>query len=180
MLECYRDKDCMERFCKNLKEHETKIISYERKKMMPLTDKKLSPMKSKKFVIYAKKNLVLMMIEYQKVRDNCHCTGKYRGAAHDICNLRYEIPKEIPVVFHNGSTYDYHFIIKELAKDFEGKFECYGENAEKYITFSVPIEKELDKCKAISCKLKFIDSFRLMSTSLSKLIENNRNLQQRV
>ena len=51
-----------------------------------------------------------------KVRDHCHCTGKYRGAAHDICNLRYQIPKEIPVVFHNGSTYDYHFIIKELAE----------------------------------------------------------------
>ena len=49
--------------------------------------------------------------------------GKYRGAAHDICNLRYKIPKEIPAVFHNGSTYDYHFIIKELAEEFEGKFE---------------------------------------------------------
>ena len=148
----------------------------ERKKTMPLTDNKLRPMKSKKFVIYANKDLVLMMTEYQEVRDNCHCTGKYRGAAHDIYNLRYEIPKETPVVFHNGSTYDYHFIIKELAKDFEGKFECYGENAEKHITFSVPIE---NKCKTITCKLKFIDSFRPMSTSLSKLIENNWNLQQR-
>ena len=47
-----------------------------------------------------------------KVRDHCHFTGKYGGAAHDICNLRYKTPKEIPVVFHNGSTYDYHFIIK--------------------------------------------------------------------
>ena len=46
-----------------------------------------------------------------KVKDHCHYTGKYRGAAHDICNLRYIIPEEIPVVFHNGSTYDYHFII---------------------------------------------------------------------
>ena len=44
-----------------------------------------------------------------KVRDNCHYTGKFRGAAHNISNLRYKIPKEIPVVFHNGSTYDYHF-----------------------------------------------------------------------
>ena len=38
-----------------------------------------------------------------KVRDHCHYTGKYRGAAHSSCNLRYKIPKEIPVVFHNGS-----------------------------------------------------------------------------
>ena len=43
-------------------------------------------------------------------------TGKYRGAAHNICNLRYKIPKEIPIVFHNGSTYDYHFIIKEFER----------------------------------------------------------------
>ena len=70
---------------------------------------------------------------------------KYRGAAHDICNLRYEIPKEISVVFHNGSTYDYHFIIKVLAEEFEGEFECLGESTGKYITFSVPIKKEIIK-----------------------------------
>ena len=79
--------------------------------------------------------------KYHKVRDNCHYTGKYRGPAHNIFNLRYKTPKEIPVVFHNGSTYDYHFIIKELAKEFEGQFECLGENTEKDITFSVPIKK---------------------------------------
>ena len=83
--------------------------------------------------------------EYHKVRDHCHNTGKYRGAAHDVCNLRYKILKEIPIVFHNGSTYDYHFIIKELAEGFEGEFECLGENTEKYITFSVRIKKEITK-----------------------------------
>ena len=57
--------------------------------------------------------------KYHNVRDHCHYTGKYRGAAHDICNLRYKRPKEIPVVFYNGSTYDYHFIIKELAEKFD-------------------------------------------------------------
>ena len=79
----------------------------------------------------------------KKVRDHCHYTGKFRGAAHNICNLRYKVPKEIPIVFHNGSTYDYHFIIKKLAEEFKGEFECLGENTEKYITFSVPIEKEV-------------------------------------
>ena len=58
-----------------------------------------------------------------------------------ICNLKYKTPKEIPVVFHIGSTYDYHFIIKELAKEFECQFERLGENTEKYIIFSVPIKK---------------------------------------
>ena len=55
------------------------------------------------------------------------------------------MPNEIPVVFHNGWNYDYHFIIKELIKKFEGKFECLGENTEKYNPFSVPIEKEVIK-----------------------------------
>ena len=59
---------------------------------------------------------------YHKVRDHCHYTEKFRGPAHSICNLRYNIPKEIPVVFHNGSTYDYHFVIKQLAKEFKDNF----------------------------------------------------------
>ena len=74
---------------------------------------------------------------YHKVRDHCHYTRKFREAAHSICNLRYKTPKEILVVFNNGSTYDYHFIINELTKEFDGQLECLGENTKKYITFSV-------------------------------------------
>ena len=85
-----------------------------------------------------------------KVRDHCHYTEKCRTAAHNICNLRYKTLKEIPVVFHNGSTYDYDFIIKELAEEFEGQFEYLEENTDKYITFSVPIKKELDNGKSIT------------------------------
>ena len=109
----------------------------------------------------------------KKVRDHCRYTGKYRGAVHKICNLRYKIPKEIPVVFHDGSTYDYHFIIKELVKEFKCNFECLGENTEKHITFSVPIKKKIEKKDMeITYKIKFIDSFRFMATSLSKLVDN--------
>ena len=57
---------------------------------------------------------------YPKVCDNCHYTGKHRGTLHSICNIRYKTPKELPVVFHNVSNYDYHFIIKEFAEGFEG------------------------------------------------------------
>ena len=108
-----------------------------------------------------------------KVRDHCHYMGKYRGAAHNICNLRYKVPKEIPIVFHNGSTYDYHVIIKELVKEFEGNFECLGENTEKYITFLVPIKKKTEnKDLEITYKIEFIDSYRFMLSSLSKLANN--------
>ena len=68
-----------------------------------------------------------------------------RGAVHSICNSKYNVPKEIPVVFHNGSKYDYHFIIKELAKTFEREFNCLGENTKKYKTISVPITKEVKR-----------------------------------
>ena len=54
--------------------------------------------------------------KYCKVRDHCHYTGEYRGAAHSIYSLKYSVPEEIPIVFHNGSYYDYQFIIKMLAK----------------------------------------------------------------
>ena len=52
-----------------------------------------------------------------KIDIRCHYTGKYRGAEHRICNLKYSIPKEIPTIFHNGSNYDYHFMKKELAQE---------------------------------------------------------------
>ena len=90
-----------------------------------------------------------------------------------MCNLRYKIAKEIPVVFYNGSTYNNHFIIKELVKEFDGNFECLGENTEKYITFSVPIKKKIEnKNIEITHKIKFIDSYRFMSMPLSKIIDN--------
>ena len=89
-------------------------------------------MATKNLVIYLKKNSVPMKMikKYHKVRDHCHYTEKYRGAPHNICNLRYKKPKEIPVVFHNGSKYDYHFIMKKLS-EFKEQFECLEENTEK-------------------------------------------------
>ena len=90
-----------------------------------------------------------------------------------MCNLRYKVPKEISIVFHNGSTYDYHFIIKELVKEFEENFECLGENTEKYITFSAPLKKKMEnKNIEMNYKIKFIDSYRFMSMPLSKFIDN--------
>ena len=72
-------------------------------------------------------------------------------------------------------VYDYYFIIKELAKEFNGQFKCLGENTEKYITFLVPIKKQLANDKTVTYKLKFIGSFRFMSTSLSNLVNNLSN-----
>ena len=104
-------------------------------------------------------------------RKNVIYTGKFRGAAHSKCNLNHKVPKDIPITIHNAS-YDTHFIINQLAKEFKGELNCIGENMEKYITFSVPIKKECDNGKKIAYKLRFIDSFRFMSTSSSELVDN--------
>ena len=81
----------------------------------------------------------------KKVRDSCHYTGVYRGAAHSIFNLKYSVAKKITIDFHNESNNDYHFIIKELAEEFLKQFTCLGEITEKYIRFTVPIEKEVTR-----------------------------------
>ena len=176
-LSYYRGEDCMKRFCKDLKDHATKIIDFKKKTMIPLTKEEEDNYNKENICYICKKEFNNDTTESssleRKVRDHCHFTGKYRGAAHNTCNLRYKIPKNIPVIFHNGSTYDYHFIIKELACKFDGNFECLGENTENYITFSVPIKKRIDnKNMDITYKIKFIDSFRFMATSLSKLVDN--------
>ena len=163
----------MKKFSKDLREHISKIIDYEKKKMIPLTTEGKIYHNKQKICYICKKEFNNKEKKNYKVRDHCHYTGKYRGAAHNICNLRYKVPKEIPIVFHNSSIYDYHFITKELVKEFEGNFECLGENTEKYITFSVPIKKKIEnKDLEITYKIKFIDSYRFIVSSLSKLVDN--------
>ena len=76
---------------------------------------------------------------YKKGRGHCHYTGIYRGTAHYLCNLRYQEQRDIPVIIHNGSNYDFHLLIKDLAKGFKSDIYCLGENTEKYIRFSLPI-----------------------------------------
>ena len=192
----------MKMFCNDLKEEVNKIINYEMKAMIPLTNEEKESYENQEICHICEKELCIdkdNKKEFklkQKVRDHCHYTGKYKRAAHSICNLRYKIPKEIPVVFHNGSTYDYHFIIKQLAREFKGYFHCLGENTEKYITFSVPIKKEendgvkmcdngrgitlAQKKKIVTYKLKFIDSYRFMQGSLSSLVDSLSEINNKI
>ena len=137
----------MKNFCLDLSEHATKIINCEKKEIIPVTEEEKHWHNMQNVCHICKKVFSIDYNNkiYHKVKDHCHYTGEYGGVTHDICNLRYKIPKEIPVVFHNGSTYDYHFIIKELAEEFEGEFECLGENTEKYMTFPMPIKREITK-----------------------------------
>ena len=119
------------------------MINFKKKEMISLTNKEIKFYEKQKICYICEKkfcddkNTKSEYDLYHKVRDHCHYTKKVRGAAHNICNLRYNIPQKIPIVFHNGSTYDYHFVIKiiilKLAEEFKDKFECLGENTEKNI-----------------------------------------------
>ena len=110
------------------------------------------------------------------MRDHCHYSGIYRGVAHSLCNLQCKIPSYILVIFHNLSGYDDHRFIKELANC----GPCMGviaKNKEDYITFSMSVEVEKyvhkngeERSKEI--ELRFIDSFRFMSSSLDSLVNN--------
>ena len=111
-----------------------------------------------------------------KVRDHCHYTGEYRGTAHFACNLRYKIPNYIPVVFHNLAGYDAHLFIRELAK-YTTDIGVIAKNIEDYISFSIKVEvdKYVDKNDEEVSKefeLRFIDSFKFMSSSLDSLVNN--------
>ena len=94
----------------------------KKKEMVPLTDKenksyekqKVSYIRKQKFSTGENDKSAFKL--YHEFKYHCQHNGKFRGAAHGICNLRYKTPKEILVVFHNGSTYDTHFIINKLAK----------------------------------------------------------------
>ena len=111
-----------------------------------------------------------------KIRDHCLYIGEYRGAARSICNSKYSTP----IVFHNGSNYDHHFITKEFAEELKKQFTCLEKNSEKYITFAVAIEKEINRidkngeeiAKNISYILQFINSARIMANPWSNLVNN--------
>ena len=112
----------------------------------------------------------------EKVKDHCHYTGRFRGAAHNSCNLKYKKPKLIPVVFHNLSGYDSHLFIKNLGFT-DGTIDCIPNNDEKYISFTKntvvgSYTDKKGKNKSIKHKIRFIDSYKFMNDSLESLINN--------
>ena len=105
----------------------------------------------------------------RKVRDHCHYSSIYRGAAHSLCNLQYKIPSYIPVLFHNLSGYDALMFIKELA-NCGSKMGVIAKNNKDYISFSISVEVDKyikngeERSKKI--ELRFIDSLKFLSSSL--------------
>ena len=112
-----------------------------------------------------------------KVRDHCHFTGKYRGAAHNSCNLQCRKPMILPVIFHNLQGYDAHLFIKQLSR-LPGDLSCIPSTEEKYISFSkkIKVDEYISRCTgenvSLYFEIRFIDSYKFLQTSLANLVRN--------
>ena len=107
-------------------------------------------------------------LDDDRVRDHCHLTGKYRGAAHEKCNFRMKAPKFIPVLFHNLEGYDSHLFIKSLG----GNTNCIPKTDEQYISFSKNIVMEKTTTgKDLKLEIRFLDSLKFTLKSLDSLVQ---------
>ena len=111
-----------------------------------------------------------------RVRDRCYLSGKFRGAAHEVFNLKYKIPKFFLVVFHNLPGYDSHLFITKLGNS-KGDISCIPNSEENYISFTKHVIVDIflnEEVKKVNVKreLRFIDSLRFMASSLDKLSSN--------
>ena len=111
-----------------------------------------------------------------RVRDHCHFTGRYRGAAHNLCNLKYSKPDNISVFFHNLAGYDSHLFIKKL-NNIVGPIDCIPNNEENYISFSKNIKigeyrNKEGEIKDKYFKIVFKDSMKFLNSSVAALVNN--------
>ena len=138
----------MKKFCDSLREHTKNIINFEKKKMSPLTKEELKSHQDAKVCCICRKKILEIFAEdinYRKARDYCHYASKYRGTAHSICNLKFDVPNEIPVVCHRSSNYDYHFIITELANEFVGQFDFLEKTKKSTNLFRFQYKRKIQK-----------------------------------
>ena len=163
------EDDVAQKFIDSIERDLKKIFS----KIDLIKKKVMTDEDEKNFEVAVKCHICEKDLDGDKVLDHCHLTGKYRGAAHNKCNLNYKVPNFIPIVFHNLSGYDTHLFIKKLG----GKLSCIPTNEEKYISFTKKIKvrqftDKKGKLREVWKELRFIDSFRFMGSSLKDLTDN--------
>ena len=168
------NEDVSRKFVEMLEEDIKKIFQQFNfsKKMVPLTTQELREFLKAPICWICQKRFEE---NDKKVRDHDHFTGKFRGAAHNQCNLQFKKPKFTPVIFHNLSGYDAHLFVKNLGVS-EGNIKCIPNNEEKYISFSKEIvvdsyDKDGKKVE-VKHEIRFLDSFKFMASSLGGLVDN--------
>ena len=166
------DPDAVDVFIKWLEDDVKFLANIEQKKMVFTKEDK------KQFNIASDCWICGEELGNDRVRDHCHYTGCYRGAAHNSCNLKYSKPKGVPVFFHNLTNYDSHLFIKKLGSSNEKEnIECIPNNEEKYITFTKNIivgqyTNKKREVKDKTFKIVFKDSYKFMLSSLGALVNN--------
>lgn len=168
----HRGEDCIDWFMQELMKIVYEIFSFleNKKPMSPLTEEEERSFNESVVCHICKKRFENDQSNMIRVRDHCHISGLYRGAAHQSCNLQYQFSRSVPIVMHNLSGYDSHLLIKKLgsSKQIPGEIKIIPNNSERYISFikslygvGLPNQNQI--------KLKFIDSLRFMSASLDSL-----------
>ena len=163
----YRGSDAAKKFLFDLKHQSEKLIKKQltNKTMIPLTNEQEKQFQDALFCHICKTPFDNVgkngFIEF-KVKDHCHITGNYRGAAHNSCNINFSMPNRIPVIFHNLKGYDSHIIIDAITSDTFSTCKLIPQTFEKYIAIILE-------------NLKILDSYQFMPESLQNLTENLKN-----
>ena len=169
------DEDVAEKFVEKLEQEIKSIYKDHPQKYMTFTKKDDANYKKSNSCWICEK--AFTDEKDYKVRDHCHYTGKYRGAAHNSCNIKFRRPKFTPVIFHNLAGYDTHLFIKNLGVS-KGNIDCIPNNEEKYISFTKHVEVDRftprgeENEVVVKRELRFIDSMKFMNSSLDKLVSN--------
>ena len=162
-----RDEDCIAWFMRQLQNlaHRIKSIVSANVPMETLSKQQWEAYRSTTRCYICEK---LFASDDTRIRDHCHPTRRYRGPTHSNCNLNYKNSLYIPIVFYNLSGYDAHFIIKEIATAYNG--HVLPITTEIYISFTKHVKDTAERTDSRKCiKLRFIDSFKFLRTSLDKL-----------
>ena len=163
------------------------LISQVKQAHLSLPKKEMIPLSSEEWKKFRESEVCWLCRgkfgEKPKVRDHCHFTGKFRGAAHQSCNLKFQRPKFTPVFFHNLQNYDAHLFVRALGTmDEVLSIKCIPNNDEQYISFSLKFElKKISKWDwkteewkevAIQHEIRFLDSFKFTLAGLEGLVKN--------
>ena len=166
---CRRDADCVSWFVDELKNFANfaKPILSSNVPMLDLTPEQWATFRDATHCHICEEPFEASDV---RVRDHCHLSGRFRGPAHSECNLNYKNAFYIPIVFHNLSGYDSHFIIREkIATAFEGHVDVLYITKEMYISFTKNVKDTAESDSRKYIKLRFIDSYKFLNTSLNKL-----------
>ncbi|XP_059217627.1 uncharacterized protein LOC131994766 [Stomoxys calcitrans] len=162
----YTGEDAAEVFVKSI-DQECRFI-YENYLSLNTPMTSLSPSEEFNFQVAQNCHVCEKLLGSDRVRDHCHITGKYRGPAHNKCNLEHTVPTFIPIFFHNFSAYDCHLFVKDLLKNIPGNTTVLPENKERYIALSHKVYLGGGKI----LEYRFLDSLRFMAASLDSLANN--------